>query len=128
VVTTGWGAVYGGAALEGAGALAVVIEADQGAPGVQRLTAPVFDIAQEVVQTAGGAEVLTDRRMRAVRLVEGRARPAQDGQSIVAGGGNAPVHAVRRVEGVDVVPSVGEQRDGVPSDGTSHVRGAEGVG
>src|SRR5262249_21047792 len=58
VIAAGRRAVHVGAALEGADGLAVIEEADQGALVVQGLAAPVFDVAEEVVQTAIGAEVL----------------------------------------------------------------------
>ena len=56
-VIAGWRAVYRGAALEHAYRLVSCIEADHRTFVIQVLTAPVFELAEEVVQSAIGAPV-----------------------------------------------------------------------
>jgi hypothetical protein len=67
VVTATRRTVHRCAALEDAVRLAAVVHANNGTFVIQRLSAPVFDVAEEVVNTAIGPEVLVGSVPRRLR-------------------------------------------------------------
>src|SRR5271165_5862297 len=123
-VTTSRRAVDSGAALEDAGVVFRVVHADQRSVVIQGLAAPVFEITEEVVQSAVGAEVLTDAGKR--RNGKWNIFASGDGRAVVGRTRVAVAEGSRVVQAVGIGPAVGKQSYRVGDNGCGRVRSSAG--
>src|SRR4029077_12092806 len=91
----------------------------------ERLSAPVFQVPQEVVNSTVGSEVGFSVRQSAStswRLLERNRLSSDDGRAIRCGKSVPRPKSVRKCEGIHVVPVVREQRHRVSHHRRSHER------
>src|ERR1700722_11040836 len=119
-VATSGRTVDGGAALEDAGVVFGVVHADQRSLVVESLAAPVFQVAEEVVQASVSAEVVGDAAPGGNG--EGDVLTSGNGHAVVSVGGGAAAQVGRVIQAVGIGPVVREQGNGVRDNGRRGVR------
>jgi hypothetical protein len=111
------------ATLEDAGGILRIEQADHRTAIVERGVAPIFQVAEEVVNAAVGAKILGyagETGLREIDVLAGR-----NGDAVIAGVGGAAGDGGWAFEAVQIAPAVGEQRDGIAEDRRFGVARAE---